>query len=82
MALTSPDELSTTPLGRRGRALLLFGKEFLEFLLQAVGDRDRLVGAIGQNESDEIEDIPAAPRVRRYLQLLGVGREEGSSGHS
>ena len=52
-------------LSRRGKAFLPFGQELLEFLLQMIDDRGRLIGAISQNEPDEIEDIPATPFFRR-----------------
>ena len=76
----------TTPLGtrlrRRGEVLLAVGQELLEFLFQSAGDRGRLVGAIGQNEPDEIENVPAAPFIPRHPQLLGLLGGGGSSGHT
>jgi hypothetical protein len=66
----------TTPLlrarlTRLGGARFLVGQELLKLLPQTVGDRGRLVWAVGQKELDEIENVPAAPLVPRYPQLLG-----------
>src|SRR5262249_13249965 len=63
--------VSATPLSRRGRALVLVGQEFLEFLLQPADDRGRLVGPIGQNLPDIIDDPAAVPFFLGYPTLLG-----------
>jgi hypothetical protein len=65
---------STTPLcpwlNRRQTALPPFRYEFAKFLVQTIGDRGRLGGAIGQNHSDELEDIAAVPFVLRHPEVL------------
>jgi len=68
--------VSTTPLlcprmRRRRLVLVPFGQEFSKFLLQAVGHRGRLGGAIGQHPADVIEDIPDVPFVLRHPEVLG-----------
>jgi hypothetical protein len=46
-------------MNRRGTTLLAGFQEFLEFLLQTAHNLDGLVGAIGQNPPDVIEDMLA-----------------------
>jgi hypothetical protein len=43
-------------LSRRGKAFLPFGQELLQFLLQAVGHRGRLVGAVSTTRNNDDDD--------------------------
>jgi hypothetical protein len=49
----------------------VIGQELLKFLLQPAGHRGRLVGAIGQNLPDLLEDGPADLFVLRHPNSSG-----------